>query len=260
MVTYVYNHATIGDGLAALSSIREPDVNLSIARNVVDPETVAYLHDIDWQEHFQSAWSAAPPPPGREGICNHNCFACPLMPFHGDRMVIKPADFGVFNVADTQEVIRAGLHAFPKNSGLVALEQTIIDAIKGFAHAAGAEKIRSDLIAKFDAGSSAWHQDGNVHTRGLITLMGSGTYWRPNDTVAAEEWGGNVRLDERGKRTNGYGLFGTFMERAHQVETGDMMVFKGGLASEQPLIHAEPTHPVTKSERAMRLLLTMDKV
>lgn len=259
MVTNIYNHVTIGDGVESLRSIREPEVNLAIARGVVSPETSDYLQGIDWQGHFQSEWSAAPEPHGREGICNHNCFACPLVPSNGTRMAIKAADFGTFDAADSVDVIRAGLQKFPQN-GLGAFEDTIARAVEGFSEATGAEKIRADLIAKFDVGSSAWHQDGNVHIRGLITFMGSGTYWRPNDTVAQEEWHGNVRLDERGKRVNGYGLFGTFMERAHQVETGHMMVFKGGLASQNPLIHAEPTHPVTKSERAMRLLLTMDKV
>lgn len=258
MVTKLYNHVTIGEGFEALNGIQEPDVNLSIARNIVSPETSHYLHALDWHGHFQSEWAAAPPPPGREGICNHNCFSCPLVPFHGDRMAIKPADFGIFDPADAPEVIKAGLHKFPKTSGLDALERTIIEAVQGFSSATGAEKVRADLIAKYDVGSSAWHQDGNVDKRGLITLMGSGTYWRPNNTVAQDEWSGNVQLDERGYRANGYGLFGTFMERANQIETGAMMVFKGGLGSEHPLIHAEPTHPVTKSERAMRLLLTMD--
>ncbi len=232
---------------------------MSVARNVVSPETSDYLHTLDWHGHFQSEWDAAPPPPGREGICNHNCFACPLVPFHGDRMAIKPADFGIFDSADAADVIRTGLHKFPESNGSGAFAKTIIDAVQGFSAATGAEKIRADLIAKYDVGSSAWHQDGNVRIRGLITLMGSGTYWRPNDTVAADEWKGNVRIDERGFRaTSGYGLFGTFMDRAQQIETGAMMLFKGGLGSEHPLIHAEPTHPVTKSERTMRLLLTMD--
>lgn len=259
MVTHIYNHATIGDGLDALKSIADSNVNLSIARGVVNSETEAYLNSIDWHGHFKSDWDASPVPQGREGICNRNCFACPLEPSNGDRLAIKPADFGVFDPVDAADVIRTGLHKFPQE-GVGALAQTITDAVLGFAAATSAEKIRSDLIAKYPVGSSAWHQDGNLHTRGLITFMGPGTFWRPNSTVPEHEWTGNVRLDDRGRRTNGYGLFGTFLESANQIETGHMAVFKGGLGSERPLIHAEPTHPVAKEARTMRLLLTIDKV
>lgn len=259
MVTHIYNHATIGDGLDALKSIADSNVNLSIARGAVSPETEAYLNGIDWHGHFKSDWDTSPVPQGREGICNRNCFACPLEPSHGERMAMKAADFGSFDPADTADVIRSGLQKFPTD-GLAAFTQTITDAVKAFVSATGAENVRADLIAKYPVGSSAWHQDGNLHTRGLLTFLGPGTFWRPNHTVAEEEWAGNVKLDASGRRTNGYGLFGTFMEKAQQIATGHMAVFKGGLGSERPLIHAEPTHKVTNTAREMRLLLTIDKV
>jgi hypothetical protein len=260
MVTYLYNHATIGDGFEALKSIRDPDVNLSIARNVVSPETSEYLRTLDWHGHFKSEWDSSPVPPGREGICNRNCFACPLEPFHGDRLAIRPADFGVFDPDDAADVIKAGLDKFPQSLGLNALEHTIVSAVQGFGLVTDAENVRADVIAKYPVGSSAWHQDGNLHTRGLITFMGPGTFWRPNDTVAEEDWARNVRFDGVGRRMNGYGLFGMFMEHAEQIETAHMAVFKGGLGSERPLIHAEPTHSVTNAPREMRLILTIDKV
>ena len=258
MIRKLFGHATIGDGLEALKTIADDTVNLSIARDVVDADTDAYLRSIDWHGHFKSDWDTAPVPMGREGICNRECFACPLQPSNGERMAIKAANFGTFDPGDTASIIKSALHKFPSDSSPLA--RTITSAVQGFVNATGAEKVRADLVAKYPVGSSAWHQDGNLHTRALITFLGAGTFWRPNDTVPNDDWKGNVSIDSRGSRRNGYGLFGTFMERAQQIESGHMAIFKGGLGSEHPLIHAEPTHPVTKDARAMRLLLTIDKV
>ena len=259
-VRKLYNHAVIGKGMGALKAIQDPEVNLSIATDVVSAGTHDYVNGIDWHGHFKSDWDTTPTPMGRENICRRNCSACTLFEAAEDRVQITPAVFGPFNPrTDALDgVVRAGLHKFPQGAGFDIFCGDVAGALRGFAEATGAQNISANLVAKYPTGHSTWHRDTYVNIRGLLTFKGPGTFWRPNDDVALTDWEKDER-DSEGRRINSFGQFGkTFMERARQIETGHMSLFKGGLATRRPLIHAEPTYQVTDTRRDMRLLLMMD--
>ena len=257
MAKLLFNHVSVGDGYGHMSDIRKDHINMVVARNIIHPDTIAYLGDIDFRVQFRSDWDEAPS--SNEG-CMKNCSACSLSKSEGEgRVYIRPARFENINPHEPEamEKLRVGLRKFPQGPSINAFADDVLAALKTFASATGTEKVESFIMAKYPVPGALWHRDNDTNYRALITFFGPGTYWRPNDTMTDADWAQQTEKDELGRFSKGFGRFGReFMDKAQQVERASMALWKGDHHA-RPLVHAEPTSDVA-DRGEMRLVMHMD--
>lgn len=254
--TILFNHVSAGNGTAHMADLNQPAINLVIARDFITSTTQDYLSGIDLRQHFASDWLAAGATPAIG--CLKNCGACRLFRDPGDTMVdIIPAIFETTDPRgpETTAMVRTALSKFPAHEGFESLVNDTAHALRTFAAVTGAGRVASYFMAKYTVPGALWHRDNMTDKRGLITLTGPGTFWRPNGTVPAQDWLQDEH-DERGMPMNNFGLFGQdFMTQAQQVGAGSLTIWKGDHHA-RPLIHSEPTRAVAGP--ALRLVMHMD--